>query len=404
MRSLHNLLVVLVILISTSGSGKVSAQKVELRVATWNLEWFNDHDVSDDSSRIGRDFAAPSRQDYDERLEAFAEAIHNLRPTILAVQEVENERVVQDLTDRLQQLYDLDYAVGFVRGHDSYTGQDVALLIEGDVPFEVNRFNFSEFRSDDDFKDLSKHLWVEITVAGEKITLVNVHLVTNRDDRKRQARTLRAWTSEIASSDKLILLGDFNVGQRFNQTSPEGTMGIIRGFGTSATDDDLFDAHQWLGERATHVSGRELDRILVSPALLDEAGLKLSAIDVHPDLSIRGDEDEGRQVNYLLPADEQDLSDHYPLIATFEISSDESASDDEDARRDDQDASAIVGTTGSEDQESSSNEGERDLSEPSPIPKPTPTLTPEDEFTRGLVDLALSLIIVLLETVLDMIR
>jgi hypothetical protein len=112
----------------------------------------------------------------------------------------------------------------------------------------------------------------------------------------------------------LVILGDFNAGQRFNQTTPDSEIGIIRGFETSQQNDDLFDAHMMLGERATHVGGRELDRILVASPLQP----RIASIETRQDLSIRSEEDSGCDgVCYDEPIASQDLSDHFPLVLTL---------------------------------------------------------------------------------------
>ena len=300
--------------------GRTAAQEPEtLRIVTWNIEWFFDHNTSDDNSRIGRDYAAPDRGEYQERVKAVAAAIQEIDPAILALQEVENEKVVADVARRLATDHDLEYQVAFVQGRDSYTGQDVAFLVKEDILFDESRLNFRLFSGDDNFKSLSKHLKLDVILGDEAVTLITVHLVTGREGRVQQARTLRAWIEESVAEENLILLGDFNAGQRFNQTTPDSDIGIIRGFQTDTESDDLFDTHRALGDRATHVSNRELDRILISPALLDETGLQFVSVDTRRDLAIRGSQDRGDGVAYQKPTREQDLSDHYPLVATFAL-------------------------------------------------------------------------------------
>lgn len=288
-----------------------------LRIATWNLEWFNDHDRSDDRSTIGRDFAAPNFREYAERVTTTAAAIAEMKPTILALQEVENRKVVIDLANELADQHNLDYEVAFEEGKDSFTGQDVAFLVEAGLLFEASRYRFPNAFRSKGYKDISKHLKLEAIIADEAFTLVTVHLITSDDNREKQALTLRGWIENTVATDNLIILGDFNARQRFNQTRPNSEMGIIRGFQTDTQKDDLFDVHQWLGQRETHVSGAELDRILVSPRLLDEDGFQVIEATVRRDLAILGREDRSDGVDYDQPADEQDISDHFPVLITL---------------------------------------------------------------------------------------
>ena len=171
--------------------------------------------------------------------------------------------------------------MAFVQGKDTYTGQDVAYLIAEEIPFDVNRFNYPP-------------------------------------KRLKQAKTLRAWIdNDIDPNNNLIVLGDFNAVKKFNQTTPNSDIGIIRGFQTSSLQDDLFDVHQLVNPRATHTDNNEYDHILLSASLLDTQGLKVNNAEIRRDLSIRGVEDNKRGVDYAQPVEEQDLSDHFPLIVTL---------------------------------------------------------------------------------------
>ena len=287
----------------------------EIRICTWNLEWFNDHDTSDDRSDIGSSMKAPSRQEYESRVNGFAAAIAELRPDVLAVQEIENAKVVGDIANRLAEQHSLKYQVAFVQGNDTYTGQDVAALVREGIEFRTSRFRFTA-GNDDRYKSLSKHLRVTATIGGEEFEIVTTHLVTQPAERVKQARTLRASINSLVD-ENLIVLGDLNASLAFNETTPESDIGIIRGFGTPSRADDLFDAHERLNNRRTHASGRELDRILLAPSLVDDAGWTLDSITTRRDLSIRGDSDRLNRVDYDLPDHEQDLSDHFPLIVTL---------------------------------------------------------------------------------------
>jgi len=315
------IILLFVIVIIAVGPATASAQEETFRLATWNLEWFFDQDTSDNTSSLSEQQSAPDQNEFNERVDTFADAIAEINPTIIALQEIENGKVVQDIADRLQEKHNLAYEVAFVQGRDTFTEQDVAYLIKQGIPFNASRLDFTQFVGNHDFKDLSKHLKLEVTVNGEEITLVTIHLISSSPpDRLRQAKTLRTWTEAMVSTDNLIILGDFNTGLRFQEVTLDSDLGIIRGFQTSATSDDLFDAHQMLNSRETHVSGKELDHILVSPLLTDDSGLALASVETRRELAIRGTEDNSSDgVAYSLPPTEQDLSDHFPVVATFSM-------------------------------------------------------------------------------------
>ena len=186
----------------TAGAG-------EIRLATWNLEWFFDHDTNDNDSDLSHEQSAPDAAEYQSRVDGFAEAIASMNPHVLALQEIENEKVVEDIAERLESSHSLDYSVVFVQGRDSYTEQDVAFLVKDGTTVTASRFEF-DFEGDDRYKDLSKHLRITATIEGHTLEIITVHLITSTGDRKRQARTLREWAEDLVL-ENLVILGDFNV-------------------------------------------------------------------------------------------------------------------------------------------------------------------------------------------------
>ena len=141
-----------VILLALTLIGGLPAGAETIRIGTWNIKWLFDHDPSDDSSGIGRNFAAPSQAKYIERITAVADAIQEMDLTILGLQEIENAKVVQDIADDLQTRHGLAFRVAFVQGRDTHTGQDVAFLLRQALPGEARRFPFDAFDDDDSFK------------------------------------------------------------------------------------------------------------------------------------------------------------------------------------------------------------------------------------------------------------
>jgi hypothetical protein len=87
----------------------------EVRLATWNLEWFFDHDLLEDPSVIGRNHATSTAALFQECGAAVA-AIATLRLPIFPLREVEHAVVVQHLADRLQNFHGLRYTVAFREG------------------------------------------------------------------------------------------------------------------------------------------------------------------------------------------------------------------------------------------------------------------------------------------------
>ena len=121
----------------------------KLVVATWNLEWFFDDHTGDNYQDLPKQQSAPSSAEWEWKLTGVAKAIAEIKPTILALQEVENRRVLYYLTRKLKTDYGLDYSVAFIEGDDSFTEQDVAVLAQsGLVGFAFKRQTREMFDSD----------------------------------------------------------------------------------------------------------------------------------------------------------------------------------------------------------------------------------------------------------------
>ncbi|MEQ8789677.1 MAG: endonuclease/exonuclease/phosphatase family protein [Pirellulaceae bacterium] len=285
-------------------------------IGTWNLEWLFDDNRNDNESDLAKEMSAENRAAYELRVRRMADVIAQIKPTVMALQEVESEKVVADLATALRVHHELKYKVGFVQGTDSFTEQDVAFLIE-DRPgeMEISRIDArAEGLTDRGrYKVPSKHAVLTFTrsVGGEtqRMVIVTAHLKAGANDsdeaqRTSQSRALNAYVSRrMREGSEVVVLGDFNAGKAFSQTSRRDAMGVLVGMETNATDDDLIDLNLRLPAtfRRTHSTGRELDRIVVSPNLLDDRGLVLERVFNHRNDTPRG------------------LSDHFPLTARFQM-------------------------------------------------------------------------------------
>lgn len=78
----------------TSRVSAADPKPEKITVATWNLEWFFDNYQGDNRSDLAKKLSAPTRADWDWRLKHTADVIAKLQPTILCLQEVENQQVV----------------------------------------------------------------------------------------------------------------------------------------------------------------------------------------------------------------------------------------------------------------------------------------------------------------------
>ena len=324
------LIMALSICLPTIGQAQQASESNEVTVASWNLEWFYDHNLADNRSDLAKQQSAPSQDDWTWKRDAVADAIGRMAPTILALQEIENRQVLLELVGQIKKQHQLSYRFAFIDGRDSYTEQDVAYLYRADLVEYSRREQTREMYDSGTYYNLSKHLFARFqwpTADGpESLLLLNVHLRAGERGepyRQRQCRLIYNWVQPLLKANQnVIVLGDLNATHNCEQTTTDSDIGIL----CRAPSDHLLDLHLKLDKanRATHLIGRQFDRILVSPSLLDDAAgrtdLVFESIDCQQELVVRGERDKDhRDLFYKIPAEERDISDHYPLIARFRL-------------------------------------------------------------------------------------
>jgi len=195
----------------------------ELRIMSYNTYFLFDRE-DDPNVEMDQEFK-PS--DYPKKLRGIADVINRNSPALVGLQEVENRKVLEDLSAFLSR----GYKILHYESLDSFTGQDVALLYDPLVFEQV-----SELKDNLDFqaslKDKKGRILVEnqkltkgilevelkIRASGETIVFLLTHLKSQlggfHADLKRiaQANTLRAKMDEILAQGKkkIMLLGDLN--------------------------------------------------------------------------------------------------------------------------------------------------------------------------------------------------
>lgn len=305
----------------------------KLIVATWNVEWFFDNYTGDNFQDLPKSQAAPTREAWDWKLAGVAKVISEIKPTILALQEIENQRVLFYLTRKLKQDYNLDYKVAYIEGADFFTEQDVAVLaLSGLTEFSFG-LQTNEMYESKDYYNVNKHITCDFAWGTgkdrERLKLINVHfraMPEQTEIRIRQARLVRHWIDEaVAAGENVIVLGDVNTEETFETTTQRGDIGKLRGLDTDTTADDLADLFEhYKGEiKETHLVHKQFDHILVTPTLAgDDPGRRdfvFQSIAIRRDLVIRGKQQDKDHMDifWTIPEDERDVSDHYPVVAEF---------------------------------------------------------------------------------------
>lgn len=309
-------------------------------VMTWNLEWFYDNHTGDNFADLAKAQSAPDRSAWNWRRDAFADSIAQARPDVLAVQEIEGQRVLYYLTSALQRDHQLDYSIGFTEGGDYFTEQDVGFLYG--PRSSLTRISRHEptrsMEARENFASVSKHAEAKFEVpvgdGVEQVTVLTLHLRAGRDAleiRTQQARSVHAWLAErIAAGENVIVLGDVNSHSTGYPPEADSDVGILAGRSTPTDADDFIDLGQHLprNERQTHLrGGAQLDRILVSRSLVEDTpgkpDLVFRSIERLQHLAVRGDgvdaADEHWDRYWEIPEPQRDLSDHWPLVAKFMV-------------------------------------------------------------------------------------
>ena len=247
-----------------------------------NLEWFFDNEAGDNYSDLAKEKTSPSRREWDWKRDAVAQSIANSKPSILALQDVDNRRVLWYLTRALTRNHKFEYHELGIESRDHFTEQDVGFLFRPPVDaLTVMQGIYPKRRgSTNQYFDLSKHIRgvfeFQHGETTETVTVLNIHLRARpetADKRIRQARSLHHWiASAIGRGQNAIALGDFNTEFRGNQPEKESDIGIAGGLETANTDDDLIDLNLRLpaSERAIHLMGGQYDRILCSRSLIED--------------------------------------------------------------------------------------------------------------------------------------
>ena len=303
-------------------------------ICSWNVEWFYDDYDGDNFADLAKKMKAPSRADWDWKLAGVEKVVRGIKPTILALQEIENQRVLFYLNQRFRSDADFKYRISFIEGSDYFTEQDVGLMsLSGLTSFGRREQSKEEF---DDKKHMSvtKHIFATYEwgtgVDRERVTLCNMHLRARGDAanlRIRQATLIRTWINELLKKgENVVLIGDMNSDEFATGTTSDGDIGVMRGLNTPEKDDDLFDTLVELKDkdRHTHLNGQQYDRILLSKGLVEDdptrKDLSFKSVAIRRDLVIRGKEQDKDHMDiyWTIPEPERDISDHYPLVVTLD--------------------------------------------------------------------------------------
>ncbi len=305
----------------------------KLVVMTWNVEWMFDHDQSDNKSDLSKQQSAPSAEYWKWKVAAVAKAIAASDATIVALQEIEGSQTLTDIANELREKHRQVFRTAFIQGSDSFTEQDVGILQRSGLN-NFRRYEQSKTMFDSkQYYNLSKHLVAEFRWSDvpAPLTIINMHLratAESETERSKQGRLARWWLQpQLDAGQDVIFLGDINSEHPVGELA--GEMKYFIDGGEPAKPPRCIDLLGSAPENArqTHlILPKQFDRIIVSPSLtVDDPATRdwvFASIAVRPDLAIVGsgkDGDAHWDGRLTMPTSELDVSDHAPVIATFEL-------------------------------------------------------------------------------------
>lgn len=231
-------------------------------VLSLNTEWFWDgQEPHEGQIAVGPSGIPPSKKQVE--LEAFviAQIINHRKADIVGLVEVEGESVVKKIANYLIG----DWNTVFLKGRDTVTGQDVALLTKFDVIADtMNSLKGIKGKYKNKEATPSKVLSVGLKDGSETYLVTVAHLISKRssndDKRAAQANAIAKYVnSKKTNYDHLIVLGDLN------DTPSSEPIKQILSAGLNLISDSADYSYVYQGKKQL------IDHILVSKSLSQNA-------------------------------------------------------------------------------------------------------------------------------------
>lgn len=277
----------------------------------------------------------------DQHIREIADVVARIEPDFIAFQEVERVKQLRAVSDLLLHPYDLI----FVDAYDQ-TGQDTCALSRLQVeafgrsdkmrayPIPGSNIDCSLATSAPSWGQLpdsgtiggGRHFWVNVDIGGIPTTIIGVHMISyvsacNRAKaREAQAEIIRALAQNVALDQgrELIILGDFNdkdaaVPEPSGSGPIADTLNILMNLDPASPGQELYNVASLLPyeERYTCYWDRNGNRVM-------DSTYESSVIDFI--LVSRSFWDRIINVTIDHSTDPQEVSDHWPVVLTMEMS------------------------------------------------------------------------------------
>jgi len=196
-------------------SGCAWGETNRLTVASWNVE--NLYDTEDDPANTGDDGYTPNGWSrwtparYALKIQHLADILYAMRPDVVCLAEIENRRVLNDLSECLKTKHAYDLPVIIHRDGGDLRGIDVAMLAKV-PPVATNWFCAVPGQRDT--------LACDFVFCGHRLTVLGNHWKSQLGKkaesdaiRTREARAVREFIDRRLSDDPaaaILVAGDFN--------------------------------------------------------------------------------------------------------------------------------------------------------------------------------------------------
>lgn len=212
---------ILALLLAAAATPTSLAASELFRILSQNMNQMFD-DVDD-----GLQEKVLSRGRYRQKIKTAAKKFANRYglPQVIALQEVENLRVLRHLALEIRDRYRVVYRPVLIPGQD-ISAINVGFLVRADLQIKAVEQLFADRTVASGYPLFSRPpLYLQVCKAQQCLSLLNLHLrsmrgIDSERDGKRvrqkrhlQAQTIAAWSNEFQhdrAGESLILLGDFN--------------------------------------------------------------------------------------------------------------------------------------------------------------------------------------------------
>lgn len=298
-----------------------------LRVVSYNVEWLFE----------GGDSHSPrTPEDAQRHLSAVADVIARVRPDILVMQEVQNCEMVRRLAAQLETRGHPGYKAYLVKGTDTGTMQNVALLTKVDPVVNLRRTtdratwplvgNTCGFNGAGGDYGVSKHFATHFRIGGKLVSVLAFHFLAfptmNQRCAQREAQATvmrRLVDEELRKGHEVILLGDMN-DYSDKHTDVEGNqptsrvMRILR-------DGVLTGASEWSTKDVAATQFSEVTQRVIQQSRYTSVYNKNSLSQIDHILLTPGLWSNVRNVEIFHGYQPFEVSDHWPVIVDIRTAS-----------------------------------------------------------------------------------